>query len=299
VYSNGRIPDSALTTIPGGGRLLHEVARTWLAICADVEALHGWTPRPTGPLDAYRPYSGNHYAQLETFQRRYTREYLAGRPTKTWNGVTYWLRRGMATAAVPGTSNHGWACAVDVTGLAGFGALRYRQFAAVASRYGWTNTEGSRIGEPWHWVDVGTAHLVANGLYDLGAVPDVPSVTPPTPIEEPDLDANQAKQLAEAHQMAANTQAAVGDLQEAVVELARSVLAGRQEQARIGTRLKEIEAAEAAITGYYLRHVGEPPSTTQLLSRVMAVVNGQTLAQQEAAIAALPAAQRTAQSTTA
>jgi hypothetical protein len=187
MVANGRIPDWALTPIPGGGRLLADAAVRWLAICAEVDRLYGWTPKPTGPLDSYRPYSGNYYAQLETFQRRYSRTRIAGRPTKVWNGVTYWLRPGQATAAVPGTSNHGWACAVDVTGLGGFDGLRYRQFAAVANRYGWTNSEGRRIGEPWHWVDVGTAHLVANGLFDLGAVPNAPSINAPTPIEEDDL----------------------------------------------------------------------------------------------------------------
>jgi hypothetical protein len=186
-YSNGRIPDQALTAIPGGGRLLAPVAVTWLAICAEVYRLYGWTPRPTGPLDAYRPYDGNYYAQVETFRRRYSPTRIAGRPTKVWNGTTYWLRPGQATAAVPGTSNHGWACAVDVTGLGGFTGTRYLQFAAVASRYGWTNSEGRRIGEPWHWVDVGTAHLVANGLSSLGSVPTAPDVTTPAPIEEDDM----------------------------------------------------------------------------------------------------------------
>lgn len=186
-YANGRIPDAALSAIPGGGRLLTAVAARWLAIRAEVLRLYGWTPTPTGPLDSYRPYSGNYYAQLETFQRRYTRTRMPSRPTKVWNGVTYWLLPGQATAAVPGTSNHGWACAVDVTGLGGFDSTRYRQFAAVAGRYGWTNTEGRRIGEPWHWVDVGTAHLVSNGLFDLDAIPDAPNLTAPAPIEEDEL----------------------------------------------------------------------------------------------------------------
>lgn len=187
MVTNGRIPDAALASIPGDGRLLTGVAASWLAIRADVQRTYGWTPTPTGALDAYRPYSGNYYAQVETFTRRYSRTRIAGRPTKVWGGVTYWLRPGQATAAVPGTSNHGWACAVDVTGLGGFTGTRYKQFAAVAARYGWTNTEGRSIGEPWHWVDVGTAHLVANGLSDLGSIPSGPNVTAPIPIEEDDL----------------------------------------------------------------------------------------------------------------
>lgn len=194
-YTNGRIPDSALATIPGGGRLLAAVAVTWLAICAEVYRLHGWTPAPTGPLDAYRPYDGNYYAQVETFLRRYERRASGAGPfgdVRFWNGVRYVRVNGDA-AAVPGQSNHGWACAVDVTGLGGFGSTRYRQFAAVAARYGWTNTEGSRIGEPWHWVDVGNAHLVANGLTDLGVLPDLPSVTNPEPPKGPDMAWTEAE----------------------------------------------------------------------------------------------------------
>jgi hypothetical protein len=181
---NGRLPAASLASIPGGGRLLAAVAVTWLAICAEVYRLHGWTPKPTGALDSYRPYDGSYYAQVETFLRRYSRTRIAGRPTKVWNGVTYWLRPGQATAAVPGTSNHGWACAVDVTGLGGFDGERYRQFAAAAARFGWTNSEGRSIGEPWHWVDVGNAHLVKNGLTTIGVTPNVPTLTAPTPIEE-------------------------------------------------------------------------------------------------------------------
>lgn len=198
VALNGRLPAASLSPIPGGGRLLSSVAVTWSAICAEVHRLHGWTPTPTGPLDSYRPYDGNYYAQVETFLRRYSRTRIAGRPTKVWNGVTYWLKAGQATAAVPGTSNHGWACAVDVTGLGGFTGTRYKQFAAVASRYGWTNAEGRSIGEPWHWVDVGNAHLVKNGLSTTGVVPASPNVTAPTPIEEDDMydDADRARDTA-------------------------------------------------------------------------------------------------------
>lgn len=195
---NGRLPASSLSAIPGGGQLLSAVAVAWAAICAEVHRIHGWTPTPTGPLDAYRPYDGNYYAQVETFLRRYSRTRIAGRPTKVWNGVTYWLKPGQATAAVPGTSNHGWGCAVDVTGLGGFSSPRYEEFADVASRYGWTNSEGRSIGEPWHWVDVGNAHLVKNGLTVGGVIPVVPDVTAPAPLEEDDMytDADRARDTA-------------------------------------------------------------------------------------------------------
>lgn len=183
-FPNGHAPDDALTPIPGGGRLLAPVAVVWRQICADVQAAHGWTPEPTGPHDSYRPYR----TQLSTFTARYTRTARPGRPTKVWDGVTYWLLPGNATAAVPGRSNHGWACAVDVTDLGGFTSDHYEQFAAVAARYGWTNTEGRRIDEPWHWVDVRTASQVAGGSFDIGVAPIALEEDDMTPDQEAKLD---------------------------------------------------------------------------------------------------------------
>ena len=177
-YSNGQVPASALRDIPGGARLLAAVSLTWSSICAEVARLYGWTPAPTGTSDAYRALA----VQERIFRERYTTTFLAGRPTKVWRGRTYWLKPGQATAATPGASNHGWGCAVDVESLGGFNGTRYRQFAAVAARFGWTNTEGRSINEAWHWVDVGTAYLVSNGLPSIGVVPGAPIVTIPEEI---------------------------------------------------------------------------------------------------------------------
>jgi len=195
-YENGRLPDAALVTIPGGGGLLKPVAADWVALCDEVERLFGWRPEPSGVHDSYRPYS----VQESTFLDRYTTTYTVKqngptKKTKVWNGVTYYLRKNKATAAVPGKSNHGWACAVDVTGLGGFAGVRYLQFATVAARFGWTNTEGRSINEPWHWVDVGTANLVSKGLLDLGALPDGTHVVTdlPAPITPLDTEDDEMK----------------------------------------------------------------------------------------------------------
>lgn len=182
-YSNGLIPASALVPIGGGARLLASAAARWSAIVAEVEHLHGWTPTPTGSMDGYRPLSGSYYAQTETFLRRYTTQYLPGRPTKTWQGRTWWLKAGEASAAVPGTSNHGWGSAVDVAALGGFATTRFAQFAAVAARHGMSNTEGRSIGEYWHWVDPATVQAVRNGTYTVPSAPvTAPVVTAPAPI---------------------------------------------------------------------------------------------------------------------
>ncbi|HEY0452391.1 D-alanyl-D-alanine carboxypeptidase family protein, partial [Actinophytocola sp.] len=59
-------------------------------------------------------------------------------------------------AAVPGTSNHGWALAVDMCGGAqSFGSAEYAWLAANAPAFGWSNPPWARPGqgreEPWHW----------------------------------------------------------------------------------------------------------------------------------------------------
>ena len=65
--------------------------------------------KSAGFHDSYRPYE----TQDRTFRARYSTSPIPGRPTKRWLGRTWWLRPGMATAAVPGTSNHGRGLAVD------------------------------------------------------------------------------------------------------------------------------------------------------------------------------------------
>lgn len=299
-YSNGLIPDSALVTIARDARLLAGPAASFTWICDEVERRHGWRPRPTGSFDGFRPLSGNYYAQTETFLRRYTRQASGSGPygdVRYWAGVRY-VRTNGAAAAVPGTSNHGWACAVDVADLLSFTSTRYRQFAAVAAEAGWTNTEGRSIGEYWHWVDVTSVQLVKAGQSTTGVVPDVPNPTPITPPEEADLDANQAAQLTEIHSMMKNVQTATGGVQTSQAKLQRDLTSTRQELARIGTRLKQISGAEAVIRSYYRTYLGRDPVQSQLDARIVAIVNGQTYAQQETAIRDSEEAKRYAASKT-
>ncbi|WP_460405522.1 D-alanyl-D-alanine carboxypeptidase family protein, partial [Actinophytocola sediminis] len=61
-----------------------------------------------------------------------------------------------ALAAIPGTSNHGWALAVDLCGgIQSFGSAHYSWMLANAPRFGWSNPLWARQGngreEPWHW----------------------------------------------------------------------------------------------------------------------------------------------------
>lgn len=58
----------------------------------------------------YRDYD----RQVALFLERYSPVPIPGRPTKTWNGATWWQKPGVAMAATPGTSNHGLGLADDL-----------------------------------------------------------------------------------------------------------------------------------------------------------------------------------------
>jgi LAS superfamily LD-carboxypeptidase LdcB len=61
-----------------------------------------------------------------------------------------------ALAAVPGTSNHGWALAVDLCGgIHIAGTPQWTWMTANAGRFGFVQPDWARPGaekpEPWHW----------------------------------------------------------------------------------------------------------------------------------------------------
>jgi LAS superfamily LD-carboxypeptidase LdcB len=103
--------------------------------------LEGVVLKPTSAFDAYRPYS----VQEAVFLQRYTKTPLAGRPTRTWNGATWYLKPGLAPLATPGTSNHGWGCAVDIWNVGQNGRLEW--LLAHFDEFGWSWEVQS---EPWH-----------------------------------------------------------------------------------------------------------------------------------------------------
>lgn len=64
--------------------------------------------------------------------------------------------KGPGWAAVPGTSNHGWATAVDLGGgINTFGTAQRTWMVRNAPKFGWTSPAWAQPGqptpEPWHW----------------------------------------------------------------------------------------------------------------------------------------------------
>lgn len=127
-YSNGYIPASALCAIPWQtvDHLRCDATAKLVALNAVYKAKWGANICVN---DAYRSYAKQ---------------------------VSLYNTLGPKVAAVPGTSNHGWAIALDLgCGVGIFGNARHVWFTANAPKYGiaqpsWA-LQGSSRAEAWHW----------------------------------------------------------------------------------------------------------------------------------------------------
>jgi hypothetical protein len=119
--TNGKLPSSSLTAIPGG-RLRGDAAHSWNAMRSYIAEKEGVWIAPAGSRSSYR-----HYADQEHF----------------WN---LWQSGRGNLAAHPGTSNHGWGLAVDVA---------TPQMAALINKYGapfgWQKQWSDAPSEWWHF----------------------------------------------------------------------------------------------------------------------------------------------------
>ena len=127
-YANGRIPGSALASIPGG-RLERNAANAWNAMRQYIGSRTGVWIRPLGGQSSYRDIGGQNY---------FWSLYRSGRGN---------------VAAVPGTSNHGWGKAVDIATTTMAALVRQH-----GPRFGWSWAEGRRVGEWWHFTYVGGSY---------------------------------------------------------------------------------------------------------------------------------------------
>lgn len=121
--------------------------------------------------DAYRRYE----VQESIFRDRYVRGVPQGTGDARWWLGAWWYRRsGEASAAVPGTSNHGWAVAVDLGGGINIaGTERHAWMRREAPGLGWVhpswahdNNPSNGSEEPWHFeypVTVSAPDVPASG----------------------------------------------------------------------------------------------------------------------------------------
>jgi LAS superfamily LD-carboxypeptidase LdcB len=152
--TNGKLPGSILVEVPGqaGGprvALVAPASRAWIALTAAAKAA-GFVLKSTSLADSYRPFT----VQEHLFRQRYTTAVLAGRPSKVWKGQRWFLRHGVATAAVPGTSNHGLGLAVDTgeerdprTGTESLSHAALRWLVRNEESFGFSHELQE---EPWH-----------------------------------------------------------------------------------------------------------------------------------------------------
>lgn len=124
---------------------------------------------------------------------------------RVWNGREWYLKRGMAMAATPGTSNHGWGIADDICEAGPNGEKISIRDGALA----WLRDNAADFGfaldiheEPWHWHwyrPGAVSELTQRTVDVLDAVgvrvPDLatfgftapPPTPPPAPPEEDDM----------------------------------------------------------------------------------------------------------------
>ena len=137
----GKLPVNLLKAVPGGGKMHWIAASAWTAMVEKAKA-EGVELKPTSSGDTYRDYE----SQKKGFLTRYQLEPVAGTSTKTFEGKTWYLKKGMAMLATPGKSQHNLGLAVDV------------HSASEPKRLNWLIANVKEFGfswevvpsEPWH-----------------------------------------------------------------------------------------------------------------------------------------------------
>jgi hypothetical protein len=131
---NGKLPSSELVVIPWDGR---DRVRTYAL--ASLSRLN----------EAFRARFGHNLVVNEGYRDYATQKAYYSNPPS-----------GVGTAAVPGTSNHGWGLAVDLK----LTTQEYKWMLANAPRFGWVNPpwarDGKGVEEPWHWEHIGSPVVI-------------------------------------------------------------------------------------------------------------------------------------------
>ena len=137
----GKLPANLLKAVPGGGKMHWIAASAWTAMVEKAKA-EGVELKPTSSGDTYRDYE----TQKKGFLTRYTLDKVDGTSTKTFEGKTWYLKKGMAMLATPGKSQHNLGLACDV------------HSASEPKRLNWLIANVKEFGfswevvpsEPWH-----------------------------------------------------------------------------------------------------------------------------------------------------
>ena len=137
----GKLHPSLLRKIPQGGQLHYLAADAWNAM-VDAAKADGVELKPTSSGDTYRSYD----SQKAGFLQRYQLEPVANQSTKTFEGKTWYLKRGMAMMATPGKSNHNLGLAVDIHTAGEKKRLNWLIANVLKFGFSWEVVPS----EPWH-----------------------------------------------------------------------------------------------------------------------------------------------------
>jgi LAS superfamily LD-carboxypeptidase LdcB len=145
--SNGRLPESSLTTVTPSCRILNELAAP-LRTMMDAAKADGVQLQPE--VDAYYVFQKLDPPEPSSCYRSYD--------LQVWWRNLYCYVGTCQFAAVPGTSIHGWGRAVDFQDQLGelqFTSPGYAWLQAHAAAYGFFHPAwaepGTGSSEPWHW----------------------------------------------------------------------------------------------------------------------------------------------------
>ena len=135
----GKLPQNLLIKVVGGGLLHKFAAHSWEAMVAKA-TLDGIVLKPTSSGDLYRSYD----TQKRGFLQRYSLEPTGTTTTRTFEGKTWYLKKGFAPLATPGKSMHNLGIAVDVANANGK-ILEWMKANIATFGWSWELQE-----EPWH-----------------------------------------------------------------------------------------------------------------------------------------------------
>ena len=137
----GKLHPSLLRDIPSGGKLFYLAADAWNAMVEAAKSA-GVELKPTSSGDLYRTYD----SQKAGFLSRYSLENTGTNSTKTFEGKTWYLKKGMAMLATPGKSQHNLGLAVDIANASE--KKRINWLIANVEKFGWSWEVVPS--EPWH-----------------------------------------------------------------------------------------------------------------------------------------------------
>jgi len=106
--------DARLLREVSGGKMHHIASYAWEAMMSRAKK-DGVVLKPTSTADLYRSYD----MQKKAFLTRYVLTDTGSGATKEFEGKTWYKKKGMATLATPGKSNHNLGLAVDVANANG------------------------------------------------------------------------------------------------------------------------------------------------------------------------------------